>query len=164
MSFWDNLIQESGLVIRIAEFIDLKRLCCPFFNFTVVVEPDGGPLWLKLTSRAGVKQFLLAELLLVGDIILITNGVRPVGEDQSLGWSFLSILPCRVGETIILSAEGLHFQTSTTSNSLTQPREFSSEALRRAAEAEANLSPAVGIRVMTSLGFCEISIIKGYSK
>lgn len=53
---------ESELVIKIAEFINLERLCCPFFDFTVVVEPDGGPLWLKLTGWAGVKQFLLAEL------------------------------------------------------------------------------------------------------
>lgn len=50
------------LVIKIAEFISLERLCCPFFTFTVVVKPEGGPLWLKLAGREGVKQFLLAEL------------------------------------------------------------------------------------------------------
>lgn len=50
------------LIPRLAEFINLERLCCPFFNFALIVEPEDGPIWLKLTGRDGVKQFLLAEL------------------------------------------------------------------------------------------------------
>lgn len=57
-----RFLPESELIGKIAQFISLERLCCPFFTFTVVIEPDGGPLWLKLTGRNGVKQFLLAEL------------------------------------------------------------------------------------------------------
>lgn len=53
---------ESDIIIKAADFIKLERLCCPFFNFVLEVEPDNGPLWLKLTGPAGVKQFLQAEL------------------------------------------------------------------------------------------------------
>ena len=53
---------DSELLLQIAEFISLERLCCPFFHFTLEVEPEGGPVWLKLTGPAGVKQFLLTEI------------------------------------------------------------------------------------------------------
>ena len=52
---------ESSIIIKAAEFIKLERLCCPFFNFVLEVEPDNGPLWLKLTGPEGVKQFLRVE-------------------------------------------------------------------------------------------------------
>jgi|SRR4030095_16202465 hypothetical protein len=55
---------ESGpdLLTRLAEFIDLERLCCPFFGFNVEVESEGGATWLKLTGREGVKPFIRAEI------------------------------------------------------------------------------------------------------
>src|SRR5262245_32876179 len=40
-----------------AHFIANERLCCPFFTFTLHLEPNGGTLWLKLTGSAEVKQF-----------------------------------------------------------------------------------------------------------
>ncbi len=42
----------------IAEFIANERLCCPFFNFGLEVTPERGPVWLRLTGREGVKDFL----------------------------------------------------------------------------------------------------------
>jgi hypothetical protein len=53
---------EPSMVLTAAEFITLERLCCPFITFGLEVESDRGPMWLKLTGRAGVKQFLQAEL------------------------------------------------------------------------------------------------------
>jgi hypothetical protein len=38
-----------------ADFIAYERRCCPFFNFILEVAPDGGPIWLRITGRAGVK-------------------------------------------------------------------------------------------------------------
>ena len=55
-------LAESATILKVADFIILERLCCPFFNFALELEPESGPLWLKLTGREGVKQFLLAEL------------------------------------------------------------------------------------------------------
>lgn len=40
------------------EFALLERRCCPFVHFSLEIEPAEGPLWLRLTGRAGVKQFL----------------------------------------------------------------------------------------------------------
>lgn len=41
-----------------AEFISRERLCCTFFNFKLELAADGGPLWVHLTGREGVKAFL----------------------------------------------------------------------------------------------------------
>ncbi len=53
---------ETSLVMMLAEFITLERLCCSFFNFELEVEAEDGPLWLRLTGRPGVKEFLQSEL------------------------------------------------------------------------------------------------------
>jgi hypothetical protein len=57
-----QLPNESDLFLKVAEFISLERLCCPFFGFTLEIEPEGGSLWLRLTGREGIKPFIRAEL------------------------------------------------------------------------------------------------------
>ena len=52
---------ESKMVLRLAEFIALEHLCCPCFTLVLEVEKEGGPLWLKITGREGVKPFIRAE-------------------------------------------------------------------------------------------------------
>src|SRR5215216_2704026 len=49
-------------VAELAEFVANEQRCCPFFTFTVRLEPAPGPLVLQLTGPAGVKPFILAEL------------------------------------------------------------------------------------------------------
>lgn len=53
-----RLPEEPDTLLKAAEFVNLERLCCPFFNFALEVEPNGGPLWLKLTGGEGVKPFI----------------------------------------------------------------------------------------------------------
>lgn len=57
-----QLPNEEGFLIKTAEFIDRERLCCPFFSFTIEVKQAGGPIWLHLTGRDGVKPFIQAEI------------------------------------------------------------------------------------------------------
>lgn len=38
-----------------------ERLCCPFFDLELRIDREGGPLWLRLTGREGVKEFIKAE-------------------------------------------------------------------------------------------------------
>jgi hypothetical protein len=38
-----------------------ERLCCPFFDLDLRIDREGGPLWLRLTGREGVKEFITAE-------------------------------------------------------------------------------------------------------
>lgn len=45
-----------------AEFIELERLCCPFFGFVLEVLGEGDEIWLTLNGRDGVKPFILAEI------------------------------------------------------------------------------------------------------
>lgn len=44
-----------------AEFITYEKLCCPFFNFNLVVERNDGALWLELRGQEGIKEFIRYE-------------------------------------------------------------------------------------------------------
>ncbi len=50
------------LACRIMEFITAERECCPFFRFELIVEPDDGPVWLRLRGSDEVKAFVFGEL------------------------------------------------------------------------------------------------------
>jgi hypothetical protein len=47
---------------QVAAFVANERRCCPFLRFELVIEPDGGPLTLRMRGREGVKAILAAEL------------------------------------------------------------------------------------------------------
>ena len=49
---------ERMALAQLAEWISFERKCCPFFEFRIDVAPKSGPVWLSLTGRAGVKEFL----------------------------------------------------------------------------------------------------------
>jgi len=55
-----RLPTESLTLRSAAEFIANERLCCPFFEFTLKVEPQQAGLWLWLTGSAEVKPFIHA--------------------------------------------------------------------------------------------------------
>lgn len=57
-----RFLNEQGRFISIAKFIENERLCCPFFKFTLELEPNNGPLWLRLTGAEGVKEILQITL------------------------------------------------------------------------------------------------------
>ncbi len=45
-------------LVQLAEWIDLERRCCPFFDFEVDLHGEDGTVWLSLKGREGVKQFI----------------------------------------------------------------------------------------------------------
>ena len=53
---------EDDVLNRLAEFVSLEKLCCPFLNFGIEVEAENGPVWLRLTGREGVKAFIREEI------------------------------------------------------------------------------------------------------
>jgi len=57
-----RLPNDPPLLLKTAEFIMREKLCCPFFSFKVEVEAEGGPLWLQLRGREGIKPFIQAEI------------------------------------------------------------------------------------------------------
>jgi hypothetical protein len=46
----------------IARTVEAERHCCRFLRFQIVVEPDGGPIWLELTGPPGTREFVSALL------------------------------------------------------------------------------------------------------
>lgn len=56
------LSAPEGSLVRVAEFIELERRCCPFFKFELEAQEEGGAACLRLTGRMGVKQFIATEL------------------------------------------------------------------------------------------------------
>jgi hypothetical protein len=52
---------QSPIIRDVAEWMTYERLCCPFFDFELKIDREGGPLWLKLTGREGVKEFIRLE-------------------------------------------------------------------------------------------------------
>lgn len=53
-----SLPNDMDLLQTLVAFISYERLCCPFFRFTIDVEPDQGPIWFSITGPTGVKEFL----------------------------------------------------------------------------------------------------------
>lgn len=45
----------------VTEWAILEHLCCPFLDIDVRMDREGGPLWLRLTGREGVKDFIREE-------------------------------------------------------------------------------------------------------
>ena len=52
---------DPNTVQLVAEWAIGERACCPFFDIDMRLEREGGSLWLRLTGREGVKQFIQAD-------------------------------------------------------------------------------------------------------
>jgi len=53
-----RLPTTSEMLTLLTEDLNFERLCCPFVNYTVILEPNLGPIWLHMTGGEGVKEFL----------------------------------------------------------------------------------------------------------
>ncbi|HEY6750654.1 MAG TPA: hypothetical protein VI027_04955 [Rubrobacteraceae bacterium] len=43
---------------KLVDFVSSERICCPFFAFELIFEPDLGPIWLRVRGAKGVKEFI----------------------------------------------------------------------------------------------------------
>ena len=53
---------DETMLMAIAEFVANERLCCPFSEFGITVERDGGSVWLQITGEGEAKRVLEAEM------------------------------------------------------------------------------------------------------
>ncbi|MCA1728106.1 MAG: hypothetical protein LC751_01440 [Actinobacteria bacterium] len=53
---------EASVLLALAEYVSLERLCCPFFDFAIEVGRGGGEVWLRMTGGDGAKGVLEAAL------------------------------------------------------------------------------------------------------
>ena len=44
-----------------AQWMEFESRCCPFFDFKIEKAREGGAVWLHLTGRDGVKDFIRTE-------------------------------------------------------------------------------------------------------
>lgn len=56
-----EFLPDWKTVQLIAEWAVGERACCPFFDIDIRLEREGGSLWLALTGREGVKEFIQAD-------------------------------------------------------------------------------------------------------
>lgn len=49
---------DGGLILELANLIQLEHRCCPFLTFRLTVEPGEGSVSLELTGPEGTKEFL----------------------------------------------------------------------------------------------------------
>jgi hypothetical protein len=52
---------DRATYAMLSEWVDGERVCCPFFDITLRSDREGGPVHLRLSGRAGVKQFIEVE-------------------------------------------------------------------------------------------------------
>lgn len=57
-----RLPRTSAAIAQVADFIAYDRRCCPFLQFSMVVEPENGQVWLKLTGDSQAKAYLNDEM------------------------------------------------------------------------------------------------------
>jgi hypothetical protein len=48
-------------LVELADWVESERRCCLFFDLAIEAEREGGSMWLKITGRDGVKQFIRGE-------------------------------------------------------------------------------------------------------
>jgi hypothetical protein len=53
-----QIATDRVTLANVAEWISMERKCCPFFDFRIEVAREAGPVWLSLSGRPGVKEFL----------------------------------------------------------------------------------------------------------
>jgi hypothetical protein len=53
-----RLPSDPEILPIVAEDLNYDRLCCPFIRYTLDIEPNGDPYWLRFTGGEGVKEFL----------------------------------------------------------------------------------------------------------
>jgi hypothetical protein len=49
---------RDAWITTAAQVIVAERKCCPFFGFAMIIESNGGPVWLHITGPREVKGFI----------------------------------------------------------------------------------------------------------
>lgn len=84
---------SQGDFEAVTRFVANERLCCPFLQFEVRVEPDAGSLWLQMSGPQGTREVLAAELSLTKSC----QCESPSGAIQGLTrWSAVAGLLCSI--------------------------------------------------------------------
>jgi hypothetical protein len=70
---------DAATLVRAAEYVTLDRLCCTFVRWELTAEPNGGPLWMRITGPAGTKELarsVFETTDLINERVLQAAGLR----------------------------------------------------------------------------------------
>jgi hypothetical protein len=49
---------KRATVMDVAQWLDVWRRCCPFYEFLIDFHAADGAIWLSVTGRPGVKEYI----------------------------------------------------------------------------------------------------------
>jgi hypothetical protein len=81
-----RLPNDAATFVTTAEYITLDRQCCQFLRWELRSEPNGGPVWLRLTGPEGTKELLrstMETMDLVPENVVRAAGIAIAGRRQS---------------------------------------------------------------------------------
>lgn len=58
-----RLPNDIETVMFVAQTLATERLCCSFFRFKLILEPESGPLWVEITGPEGVNAFIRDQMM-----------------------------------------------------------------------------------------------------
>jgi hypothetical protein len=61
---YEFLFPSATELAKPTEFISKEKMCCPFLEFTLRIEPNEKPISLLLTGPEGAQEFLCEEFTL----------------------------------------------------------------------------------------------------
>jgi hypothetical protein len=94
-----RLPPETPMLYKAVEFIARERLCCPFYNFALEIEPYGGAFWLRLTGCEGVKELLMSGVDSADNrLALAAAGLNPERMSRDSVDGLLNFPPIRAGQ------------------------------------------------------------------
>lgn len=70
---------DARTLLVAAEYVSLDRLCCAFARWELGIEPNGGPLWLRITGPTGTNELMRSVFEttnLVAERVLEAAGLR----------------------------------------------------------------------------------------
>ncbi|HLY27215.1 MAG TPA: hypothetical protein VKQ72_12795 [Aggregatilineales bacterium] len=73
-----RLPADSAMLLKVAEYISNERLCCPFLRFEIDIQPNRGPIWVRLTGGEAVKEYIgrvVAESGLIREAVARAAGL-----------------------------------------------------------------------------------------
>ena len=120
-----QLPNDSDTLVNAARFMADERRCCPFFHFTLELEPEGGPLWLALTGREGVKQFLQTEF---AELMSKTNDVT--NKKRVLILCTANSARSQMAEGVLRWLDGEHYDVFSAGSRATAVNPYAIQAMR----------------------------------
>jgi hypothetical protein len=57
-----RFVAHAATLALVAQWAAGERVCCPFLDIDMRLEPNRGPLWLTLTGPVGAKELIRANL------------------------------------------------------------------------------------------------------